>query len=119
MVVCIYDRIKESLIGLDVYRTGVFMTNDTEVKARIKINKLLEEAGWRLLYDENGQANVDLEYTTKIKRDDKFKTGILDYLLLDSKGFPLCVLEAKRTDIDPLWAKEQAREYANSQNIRI
>ena len=51
------------------------------------INKLLEEANWRLLDDEHGRANVDLEYTTKIKRDDKFKTGLLDYLMLDSKAF--------------------------------
>ena len=95
------------------------MSCETEAKARIKINKLLEEAGWRLVDDEKGTANVDLEYSTKIKRDDKFKTGMLDYLLLDSKGFPLCVLEAKREDINPLFAKEQARAYAMSQNIRF
>ena len=95
------------------------MSCETEAKARIKINKLLEEAGWRLIDDEKGKSNVDLEYSTKIKRDDKFKTGILDYLLLDSKGFPLCVLEAKREDVNPLFAKDQARAYAMSQNIRF
>lgn len=95
------------------------MSGEKEAKARIKINKSLEEAGWRLLDDENGRANVDVEYTTKIKRDDKFKTGLLDYLLFDSKGFPLCVLEAKRDDVNPLFAKEQAREYAESQKIRF
>lgn len=95
------------------------MSIETEAKARIKINKLLEEAGWRLVDDEYGKSNIDLEYTTKIKRDDKFKTGILDYLLLDSKGFPLCVLEAKREDVNPLFAKDQARAYAMSQNIRF
>lgn len=95
------------------------MTIETEAKARIKINKLLEEAGWRLLDNEEGKANVDLEYSTKIKRDDKFKTGLLDYLLLDSNGFPLCVLEAKREDVNPLFAKAQARAYAMSQNIRF
>lgn len=95
------------------------MSCEKEAKARIKINKQLEEAGWRLIDDEKGRANVDLEYSTKIKRDDKFKTGILDYLLLDSKNFPLCVLEAKRDDVDPLYAKEQARAYAMSQNIRF
>ena len=31
---------------------------EKEAKARIKINKLLEEAGWRLLDDEKGKANV-------------------------------------------------------------
>lgn len=95
------------------------MSYEKEAKARIKINKLLEESAWRLLDDENCRANVDLEYSTKIKRDDKFKTGLLDYLLLDSKGFPLCVLEAKREDVNPLFAKEQARAYAMSQNIRF
>ena len=95
------------------------MSCEKEAKVRIKINKLLEESAWRLLDDENGRANVDLEYSTKIKRDDKFKTGLLDYLLLDSKGFPLCVLEAKREDVNPLFAKEQARAYAMSQNIRF
>lgn len=95
------------------------MTNETEAKARIKINRLLEDANWRLVDTETEKANVDLEYTTKIKRDDKFKTGVLDYLLLDSKGFPLCVLEAKREDINPLFAKDQARAYAMSQNIRF
>jgi hypothetical protein len=34
---------------------------DKEAKARIKINKLLEEAGWRLLDNEHGKANVLLE----------------------------------------------------------
>ena len=96
------------------------MTNNTEAKARIKINKLLEDSNWRLIDDEIGRANVDLEYSTKIKRDkDYFKTAMLDYLLLDSKGFPLCVLEAKREDVNPLFAKAQARAYAMSQNIRF
>jgi len=30
---------------------------EKEAKARIKINKLLEEAGWRFFDDENGPAN--------------------------------------------------------------
>ena len=40
-----------------------------EAFARIKINKLLEEAGWRFFDDENGQSNVSLETNTKIKRN--------------------------------------------------
>lgn len=97
------------------------MVNTTEAHARIKINNMLTEAGWHLVNDlaKNIRANVDLEYTTKINRDDKFKAGLLDYLLLDSKGFPLCVLEAKREDINPLSAKKQAREYAEAQGIRF
>ncbi|MCL5611675.1 MAG: hypothetical protein M1485_03850 [Chloroflexi bacterium] len=37
-----------------------------EAKARIKINKLLEEAGWRFFDSEDGPANIQLELHTKI-----------------------------------------------------
>ena len=40
-------------------------------------------------------------------------------MLLDAKGFPLIVLEAKAEDKNPLAAKEQARKYARSQNCRF
>jgi len=75
-----------------------------EATARIKINKLLEAAGWRFFADEHGPANIRLESTTTIKASDldalgdnfeKTKKGYLDFLLLDPKGFPLIVLEAK------------------------
>ncbi len=34
-----------------------------------------------------------------------------DFLLLDEKGFPFVVLEAKSEDKDPLVSKEQARRF--------
>jgi type I restriction enzyme R subunit len=46
-------------------------------------------------------------------------SGFADYLLYDSENFPLCVLEAKRTSLDPLFAKEQARKYAESLDARF
>ncbi|TWJ19048.1 hypothetical protein [Geobacter argillaceus] len=36
-----------------------------EAKARIKINKLLEEAGWRFFDSPEGKANIFLEHHTK------------------------------------------------------
>ncbi len=99
-----------------------------EAKARIKINKLLDEAGWRFFDDETGRSNIILENNTKITQpilddfgDDFENTtnGFIDYLLLDNKGFPLIVLEAKKDNIHPLSAKEQARKYAQSQNCRF
>ncbi|PIY71761.1 restriction endonuclease subunit R, partial [Candidatus Roizmanbacteria bacterium CG_4_10_14_0_8_um_filter_33_9] len=50
---------------------------------------------------------------------DKTKNGFIDFLLLDKNGFPLVVLEAKSEDKDPLDGKEQARHYAQSQNVRF
>src|SRR3546814_5123717 len=41
-----------------------------EATARIKINRLLEEAGWRFFADEAGPANIVLEPNTKITRAD-------------------------------------------------
>ena len=99
-----------------------------EAKARVKINKLLEEAGWRF-FDDNGlPANIVLESNTKITQQqldgfgdnyEQTSNGFIDYLLLDSKGFPQIVLEAKKEEINPLFAKEQARKYATAQKCRF
>ena len=99
-----------------------------EAKARIKINKLLEEAGWRFFSDNGLSANILLESNTKITQTqldefgdnfEKTSNGFIDYLLLDDKGFPLIVLEAKKEEINPLAAKEQARKYATAQKCRF
>lgn len=104
------------------------MANAKEAKARIKINKLLEDSGWRVFDDEKGQANIQLEPNVKITKKDidafgedfeSTKSGFIDFLLLDDKGFPFVVLEAKKEEKNPLDGKEQARRYAQSQNTRF
>ena len=39
-----------------------------EAQARIKINKLLEEAGWRFFDSPEGKANIVLEASVKITK---------------------------------------------------
>lgn len=99
-----------------------------EAKARIKINKLLEESGWRFFDQATGKANIVLEPKVKLTKavidalGDNFEqssNGFIDFLLLDDCGFPLVVLEAKSEDKNPLVGKEQARKYAKSQNCRF
>src|SRR3989338_5424836 len=99
-----------------------------EAQARIKINRLLEESGWRFFDTKNGKANIQLENNIKITEDalnelgedfQKIKKGFIDFLLLDDQSFPLIVLEAKSEDKSPLDGKEQARKYAKSQNVRF
>jgi type I restriction enzyme R subunit len=99
-----------------------------EAKARILINDLLQRSHWRFFDDENGPANIALEANVKLKKraldalgEDFEKTtyGFVDYLLLDERGFPIAVLEAKSEKHDPLIGKEQARKYAHSQNVRF
>jgi len=102
--------------------------SEKEATARIKINKLLEAAGWRFFPDGGTPANIRLESSATITSTDldalgenfeKAERGFVDLLLLDARGFPLIVLEAKAEDKNPLSGKEQARKYARSQNCRF
>ena len=99
-----------------------------EAKARIKINKLLEESGWRFFDDATSKANIVLEPKVRLTKTavdalgenfEQTSKGFIDFLLLDENGFPLLVLEAKSEDKNPLVGKEQARKYAKSQNCRF
>lgn len=99
-----------------------------EALARIKINKLLDVAGWRFFPDGHKAANIQLEPSVTIQSHEldalgdnfeKTKRGFIDFLLLNEKGYPFIVLEAKAEDKDPLDGKEQARTYARSQNCRL
>ncbi|HTW90652.1 MAG TPA: DEAD/DEAH box helicase family protein [bacterium] len=99
-----------------------------EATARIKINKLLEDAGWRFFASEKGPANICLEPSVTITTTvldalgndfEKTSKGFIDFLLLDSRGFPLLVLEAKSEDKNPLIGKEKARKYARGFDSRF
>ncbi len=103
------------------------MTNN-EARARIKINKLLETAGWRFEDSPEGKANIALESGVKFADlgDDLENAisrsgarGAIDFLLLDTDRRPLVVVEAKKESIDPLSAKEQARNYARNVGARF
>lgn len=94
-----------------------------EAHARIRINQLLQEGGWRFFDNAEGHANILLENHVKITQREidewgndyeKTKNGSLDFLLVDSNKKPICVLEAKKESLHPLVAKEQARKYAKT-----
>src|SRR6266446_1346515 len=78
--------------------------NQPEAFSRIRIDKALEYSGWNLLDGKQVQFELHTSY------------GRADYLLKDKLGRVLCVLEAKREDLDPYDAKEQARGYAGNLN---
>src|ERR1700730_5582137 len=77
-------------------------SGQNEAFSRILIDKALEFSGWDLL----SPRQVQFELHTS--------NGRADYLLKDKLGRVLCVLEAKREDLDPYDAKEQARGYAEN-----
>ncbi len=72
-----------------------------EAFSRILIDRALGESGWDLL--DGHQVRFELNG----------ETGRADYVLGGKHG-PLCVVEAKREDVDPYDAKEQARGYAEN-----
>lgn len=85
---------------------------ENEAQARQIIDTKLREAGWVFTGTDR---NVLVESATISDGT----VGRADYMLLNSKGHPLCIIEAKKPEINPLSAKEQARRYAESQNIRL
>ena len=87
-----------------------------------KIDVYLTEQGW----DVTNRASVIPEVDTKqsdflahsyktisetLKND--LESKYVDYLLLDSLGAPLAIIEAKRTSKDPLIGQKQAEQYAD------
>ncbi len=88
-----------------------------------KIDLLLKEQGWKV----GDRAKVIIEVDTRQSnfRSQNYKTVFetlkndmeskyVDYLLLDSFGAPIAIIEAKRTSRDPIiTAQKQAEEYAN------
>jgi type I restriction enzyme R subunit len=72
-----------------------------EAFSRVLIDKALEYSGWDLL--DPRQVRFELNSAT----------GRADYVLSGQRG-SLCVLEAKREEVDPYDAKDQARGYAKN-----
>jgi type I restriction enzyme R subunit len=99
------------------------MSEPTEAQTRReKIDPLLKEQGWdvknssqvKLEVDTKQSNFVSLDYKTvkeTLKNDEDSK--YVDYLLLDSTGAPLAIVEAKRTSKDSFLGQRQAEEYAD------
>lgn len=88
---------------------------------KLRIDKFLKEQGWDV--DDSSMIRVEIdtkqsdfkkqnykEVSETLKND--LESKYVDYLLLDSKGDPIAIIEAKRTSKDPITGKKQAEEYA-------
>jgi type I restriction enzyme R subunit len=76
-----------------------------ETDARINIDDLLRQAGWNPVDKSQVMTEVSAQMADG-------KRGRADYLLLDQRGRPLAVVEAKKRAIEPYVAKNQALPYA-------
>ena len=117
--------------NIDFYWSNLTKTLITEMPnneatARIRINRMLEMSGWRFFGEDGKPANIELESAVNGQAaleamGDDFEhvtSGFVDYLLLDDRGRPSVVLEAKASSKQPLAGKEQARSYARRLNCR-
>lgn len=77
------------------------MPKNTEAFSRVLIDQALKDSDWDLLDSH------------RVRFESFGDGGRADYILIGKHG-PLCVLEAKREDLDPYDAKEQARGYAEN-----
>ena len=80
---------------------------------KIYIDEMLREAGWEISETNNtvvsGKACVEIEVQGMPTPSGK---GSADYVLFDTDGLPLAVIEAKKTIVDPVVGKKQAQLYA-------
>ncbi|MCZ6673006.1 MAG: DEAD/DEAH box helicase family protein, partial [Verrucomicrobia bacterium] len=99
-----------------------------ETDARILIDEMLRQAGWDPSDKSQVLTEVSIRDTSGMVADpvtpyksqqsrqtsdgDEIPTGRADYVLMDRRGRPLAVIEAKRTAIEPYTAKQQALPYA-------
>ena len=102
--------------------------HSTEADARVVIDDLLRQSGWdptdrsQVLTEVFIRSSSDLsaepaerygfEPTRTIQAGDETANGRADYVLMDRRGRPLAIIEAKRTAIEPYTAKQQALPYA-------
>lgn len=82
--------------------------NEAETRKKL-IDIMLKDAGW----DVNDRESVELEFPLKDHKG-VGKKGRADYVLLNKKGKPVAVVEAKKTSVDPIIGRDQAVEYANT-----
>ena len=73
-----------------------------ETDSRIVIDGKLRDAGW------------DIADKLQIATEEPAADGRADYLLLDNRGRPIAVIEAKRFRTEPTTAKARAEQYARS-----
>jgi type I restriction enzyme R subunit len=81
--------------------------NQKEAFSRVVIDRKLREAGW------------DIEDESQVIFEDHGAAGRSDYVLKDSKGMPIAIIEAKSHVIDPYNAKKQARDYIDLQYPQV
>jgi len=90
-----------------------------ETYSRICIDDDLRKSGW----DPKDTSQVQTSYHINLSEEEQRQYGKkslqADYVLKDTKGIPIAVVEAKKMKLDPCLAMDQARRYAKLLNVRF
>ena len=94
-----------------------------ELQTRLEmIDVLLKEQGWNVSDRSRVLAEIDTKQSDFVAKNYKtvsetlkndMESKYVDYLLLDSFGAPIAIVEAKRTSKDPHLGQKQAEMYAD------
>ena len=82
------------------------MSGTTEAFARVKIDELLEDAGWNLTDGSSVLFEQTLPDGTQA-----------DHVLCDRQGRSMAALEAKRASTNPIRAQDQRQHYAEQLGV--
>src|SRR6516225_3311192 len=101
------------------------MPSENETDARILIDALLKSAGWEPV--DKTQVRTEVFVESRVPSEESsvireeaaamsppFRSARCDYVLLDTNGRPIAIIEAKRGRIDPYTARQQALPYAQT-----
>ena len=122
-----YTMSETTLLNASI-RDNLDIDMELEKTTRERIDKRLSQAGWdtadtSLVKQEIDTKNSDFkkkDYKTRSETiNSKGEKAYADYILLDSTGLPLAVVEAKRTSKDARTGQKQAEDYAQDIDDQI
>jgi type I restriction enzyme, R subunit len=93
------------------------MTGISEKQTREElIDGALKKTGWKVEYIKEEVNSIKSNFITKEYKlfDGKIEKGVdkfIDYLLLDSNGYPIAIIEAKKTSLDVEKGEIQSKTY--------
>ncbi len=82
---------------------------DPADKSQVLTEVAIRDIGWGVTESAEPWGSRESRRTAD---GDEIPTGRADYVLMDRRGRPLAIIEAKRTAIEPYTAKQQALPYA-------
>ena len=106
----------QAMAKTGVESADILKFDEATTRARI-IDSMIASAGWNVASGTKSTDQVAKEYEVQGQPTTTGK-GFVDYVLFDSDGSPLAVVEAKKTAADPERGRKQAQLYADALELQ-